>query len=79
MDSNHRGMKNHYIYFSNGVTERRFASPVAKPDIIFAAMEGQRWAPETFRLPWNQCSDVARWKIIIVSEDGERHEEPARV
>jgi hypothetical protein len=63
--------------FTNG-SERR-STPVLQPDIIFAAMAAQRLAPDVFRLPWNQVSDRSKWKIVVISENGERYEEPARI
>jgi hypothetical protein len=65
------------VQFTNG-SDRR-STPVLQPDIVFAAMEGQRWAPEAFAMPWNRIADRSKWKIVVISEDGERYEEPARI
>jgi hypothetical protein len=63
--------------FTNGIAHRSIV--VLQPDIIFAAMEAQRQAPDAFRKPWNQVSDQSKWKIVIIATDGQKYEEPARV
>jgi hypothetical protein len=69
-------LKSFTVQFTNGV-ERRSAT-VLQPDIVFAAMQAQRWAPGIFRQRWNQIADRSKWKIVVISKDGKRHEEPAR-
>ena len=63
--------------FTNGIDHR--SMPVLQPDITFAAMEAQRWAPDVFKMPWNQVPDQSKWKIVIIATDGQSYEEPARV
>jgi hypothetical protein len=70
-------MQIYVVQFTNG-SERRSAT-VLQPDIVFAAIAAQRWAPEAFRHPWNRVSDRSKWKIVVISKNGERYEEPARI
>jgi hypothetical protein len=72
-------MEEYRVQITNGSEHRWFAVPFLQPDILFAAMEAQRWAPEAFKLPWNRVSDKSKWKIVVLGNHGERHEEPARV
>jgi hypothetical protein len=68
-------MENYHVQYTNG-TERR-STVFAQPSIEFAAMAAQRWASEAFSGFWNQVADRSKWKIVVISEDGERHEELA--
>jgi hypothetical protein len=71
-------MQIYVVQFTNG-SERR-STTVLQPDLVYAAMAAQRWAPEAFKLPWNRLSDKSKWKIVVISPDGkQRHEEPASV
>ncbi|HEU5274654.1 MAG TPA: hypothetical protein VFU97_13400 [Xanthobacteraceae bacterium] len=63
--------------FTNGIDRRSF--PVLQPDIIFAAMAAQRWAPDVFKMRWNRVKDPSKLKIVILAPDGRRHEEPAQI
>jgi hypothetical protein len=69
-------MEKFIVQFSNGL-ERR-STVTEQPDAVFAAMFGQKSAPYAFSLPWNRVPDPRRWKIVVISESGERHEEPVR-
>jgi hypothetical protein len=64
------------VQFTNGA-ERR-STVFLQPDMIFAAMAGQRCAPEVFAQPWNRVMDRSEWKIVVVAPDGRRYEEAAR-
>jgi hypothetical protein len=70
-------MKVYTVQFTNGI-ERR-STTVLQPDIVYAEMAAQRWAPEAFKLPWNRVSDESKWKIVVIAPDGKRYEGPARV
>jgi hypothetical protein len=70
-------MKTFVIECTNGQERRSW--PYTCPDRIFAAMEGQRLAPDVFKLPWNQEPDKTKWKIVVIDEKQRRYEEPARI
>jgi hypothetical protein len=67
------------IQFTNGRERRTCVPPYQCPDRIFAAMEGQRLAPDVFKLPWNQEPDQTKWKIVIIDEKQRRYEESVRI
>ncbi|MFZ0424456.1 MAG: hypothetical protein WAL80_16390 [Xanthobacteraceae bacterium] len=62
------------VQFDNGIDRR--SVPTLQPDIIFAAMFGQRHANGIFGQRWNGIADQRQWKIVVLSRKGERHEEP---
>ena len=62
------------VQFDNG--RERCSTVTEQPDAIFAAMFGQRHAPDAFSQRWNQVCDQIKWKIVVISEKGERYEEP---
>ncbi|MGC1779065.1 MAG: hypothetical protein WBB34_14055 [Xanthobacteraceae bacterium] len=62
------------VQFDNG-TERR-STVTAQPDAVFAMMFGQRHAWDAFNLRWNCVMDQRKWTIVVIAENGERHEEP---
>jgi hypothetical protein len=68
-------LKGFTVQFTNGVEQR--SATVLQPDIIFAAMQAQRWAPSIFRQRWNQISNRSN-KFVVISRDGKRHGEPAQ-
>jgi hypothetical protein len=70
-------MQNFEVCFENG-SERRSAVFI-QPDVIFAAMAAQMWAPYAFKLPWNQVADQTKWKIVVIAKNGERYEEQAQI
>jgi hypothetical protein len=70
-------MENYHIRFTNGSASRSIVS--LQPNIDLAILAGHRLSAAAFNLPWNQAADRAKWKIIVISNVGERHEEQARV
>jgi hypothetical protein len=62
------------VQFNNG--QERRSTVTEQPDAIFAAMLGQRYAPDVFGQRWNTIADQRNWKIVVASEDGSRYEEP---
>jgi len=70
-------MENFHVQFTNGIDRR--STVLTQPDIIFAAMAAQRWAPGAFAQPWNRVSDRTKWKIVVIAKNGDRHEEPVHI
>jgi hypothetical protein len=65
------------VQFDNGIDRR--STPTLQPDEIFAAMFGQRHAPDVFAQRWNRVVDQREWKIVVRSGNGHiLREEPAR-
>jgi hypothetical protein len=62
------------VQFDNG-SDRR-STTTSQPDAIFAAMFAQRWAWGAFNESWNRVADQRKWKIVVISPNGKRHEEP---
>jgi hypothetical protein len=69
-------MENYHIRFTNGSASRSIVS--LQPNIDLAILAGHRLSAAAFDLPWNQVTDRAKWKIIVISNVGERQEEQAR-
>jgi hypothetical protein len=64
------------VQYTNGI-ERR-SGVIVQPDMDFALIAAQRWAPEAFSMPWNRVTDRSRWKVVLIASDGTRREEPAQ-
>jgi hypothetical protein len=63
------------VQFDNGFDRR--STTTLQPDPVFAAMFGQRHAPDAFAQRWNSVADQRRWKIVVRDKNGHvLHEEP---
>ena len=67
-------MEKFIVQFDNGIDRR--STVTERPDAVYAAMFGQRHAPDAFAQSWNRVADQRKLKIVIISENGERYEEP---
>jgi hypothetical protein len=71
------GKQIYVAQFTNGIDRR--STTVFEPDITFAATAAQQLATDVFRRRWNKVPDQSKWKIVIISPDHKRYEEPTRI
>jgi len=61
------------IRFTNGFDSRHTVTE--QPDAIFAAMYGQKLAPDVFGQRWNTVPDERKWKIVVLLDGAKLRED----